>query len=184
MSEHWRPICINNGKYADRYDISDYGRVRASLTCRVGGSRPGRVLFQSRDTKGYPQVIIYCGKPHTIKVHRLVATAFLGERGDLTVNHIDGDKTNNKVTNLEYVSNVENTRHALRTIRNQWYLVDGRKLTLGEAVEAYGGTGVTEKVARRRIHRNKWEPVYAIKTPIGHTGRPTADIVASRPRVA
>lgn len=54
------------------------------------------------------------GRSHNRKVHALVAEAFIGPRPcGLDVNHIDGDKRNNRVENLEYVTRRENVRHAL-----------------------------------------------------------------------
>ena len=53
------------------------------------------------------------GKNVLSYVHHLVAIAFLGEPlGDQEVNHKDGDKTNNRLDNLEYVTHRENMRHA------------------------------------------------------------------------
>lgn len=51
------------------------------------------------------------GKSNTKRVHRLVASAFLGE-SDLQVDHIDGNKLNNRLDNLEYVTPQENTNRA------------------------------------------------------------------------
>ena len=47
-------------------------------------------------------------------VHRLVAGVFLGPRRRREVNHIDGDKHNNNISNLEYVTHAQNGRHAVR----------------------------------------------------------------------
>ncbi len=55
------------------------------------------------------------GVPRTFLVHRLVAMAFLGPIPDtLDVNHIDGDKKNNAVANLEYMTRQQNLAHAVR----------------------------------------------------------------------
>ena len=57
------------------------------------------------------------GKSKTINAHQLVAQAFLGHKNNghnLTINHIDGNKVNNSVDNLEIVTMTENRRHAIR----------------------------------------------------------------------
>ena len=56
------------------------------------------------------------GKNVSTYVHHLVAEAFLGPRPPgLSINHLDGDKTNNHVENLEYVTHAANMAHAART---------------------------------------------------------------------
>lgn len=63
------------------------------------------MLTLRRDNKQVPQ-----------RVHRLVAEAFLGgPHPELDVNHIDGDKTNNCIENLEWCTREENVRHAVTT---------------------------------------------------------------------
>lgn len=54
------------------------------------------------------------GIGHTKPIHRLVAEAFLGKKEGLDINHIDGDKTNNDLSNLEWCTRGENNRHAYR----------------------------------------------------------------------
>lgn len=117
--EHWRDI---NG-YEGRYQVSDLGRVK-SLPFAQGyllktGEKAQRVtrekiLAQQRTNAGY--MIVHLHKDNERKaftVHRLVARAFIP--GDaLTVNHIDGNKTNNAAANLEWNTYTENLDHAVR----------------------------------------------------------------------
>jgi len=75
-----------------------------------------KVLKPSFDKQGYVRVGIYIGngKAKTIKVHRLMCLTFIGESNGLDVNHIDGDKKNNNITNLEYCTRSENIIHAFK----------------------------------------------------------------------
>lgn len=90
------------------YSVSNLGRVRNDKTDRFLKTRIGPY--------GYPLVgVSRFGTPQTFIVHRLVAKAFVpGEEPGLQVNHIDGVKTNNHWTNLEWVTALENIRHANR----------------------------------------------------------------------
>lgn len=75
-------------------------------------NEPVRKLKSWNDTKGYPQVDLGVRK---IKIHRLVALAFIpNPQNKQTVNHIDCDKTNNSVSNLEWLTNAENMKHAIK----------------------------------------------------------------------
>jgi len=55
------------------------------------------------------------GKIAKLKVHRLVAILFYGKIDNMEVNHIDGDKSNNKLYNLEWISHTDNLNHAFKT---------------------------------------------------------------------
>lgn len=95
------------------YEVSSLGRLRR-LT-RASGTYAGRIL----NPKPRPRYcIVTLRGPSGQKdahVHRLVAEAFLGPCGSgLQVNHIDGDKTNNVVSNLEYITQDANMSHASR----------------------------------------------------------------------
>lgn len=86
------------------YEVSADGAVRNKATKQE--------IAQHLLRNGYLILKLYRDhKPYTRTVHRLVAAAFLGE-SDLEVNHKDGNKTNNRVSNLEYLSKSENIKHA------------------------------------------------------------------------
>lgn len=93
--------------YHDRYLATDDGNIINAQT--------GKVLRGGKNSKGYLTVSLYDGsspkRPKSFLVHRLIAEAFLGS-SDLQINHKDGNKTNNRVSNLEWVTHQENVDHA------------------------------------------------------------------------
>lgn len=113
--EIWKEIDGTNG----RYEVSNKGRVRSTdYIQKVESKRQknhlrrhkGVILKPNTDKDGYHLVHIV-GKG-TQKVHRLVAMAFCpGYKPELTVNHIDENKTNNCAENLEWCTIEENNRH-------------------------------------------------------------------------
>lgn len=75
----------------------------------------GRWLKKCISRCGYEYVCLFNGKRKNIYVHRLVAIAFIKNTDDKpAVNHKDGNKLNNRVENLEWVTNSENKIHAFR----------------------------------------------------------------------
>jgi len=111
----WRDIPSCSG-----YQASSDGQIRSverRIVFRDGRSRvfPGKVLAQSNHTAGYRQVLP--GKYNGTKtVHILILEAFTGYRPEgMWVNHKDGNKHNNKLENLEWVSASDNMRHAVAT---------------------------------------------------------------------
>jgi hypothetical protein len=108
---NWKDIPSFEGLY----QVSDCGQVK-SVDRFMKGPRgeqrvKERILKPCLNTYGYPQVVLHKdGKGKTFKVHRLVALVFLEGDNSLTVNHIDECKTNNHVSNLEYLLNGDNTR--------------------------------------------------------------------------
>ena len=85
---------------------------------RVQNEETGTFLKSFDNGKGYQKVILHIdGKRRSRYVHRLVAEQFIRKprkRYCDQVNHIDGDKTNNHHTNLEWVTNGENQKHAYK----------------------------------------------------------------------
>lgn len=115
-NEEWRPIEGFDG----RYYVSNYGRVKSFLTmgnCRKVGVEHAHLLKPKMSNRGYLRVSLRAnGKTMDFSVHRLVAAAFIGELHDgMVVNHIDGCKTNNNLSNLEVTTYTGNLEHAIRT---------------------------------------------------------------------
>lgn len=101
------------------YEASSLGYVRRIERSRHGTRylRDDRTFTPCPNRKGYPQISLrnHAGRVRSIAVHRLVAEAFLGPcPAGLQVNHIDGCKENNAVSNLEYVTSSQNQSHACR----------------------------------------------------------------------
>lgn len=113
MGELWKDI----KGYEGFYQISNNGNVRSvdRIIIYRNGKRykyKGVNLNKSKDTRGYLQVgFNVSGVKSTHRIHRLVAMNFIdGYKSDKEVNHIDGDKNNNSVKNLEWVTSSENTK--------------------------------------------------------------------------
>lgn len=99
--------------YEGLYQASNLGRVRSLNRVDALGRRiRGRVLKPGTHLDGYLMVdLSKGGVAKHYSVHRLILLAFRGE-SDLDANHRDGDKANNRLSNLEYVTPSENTQHA------------------------------------------------------------------------
>ncbi|WP_296936504.1 NUMOD4 motif-containing HNH endonuclease [uncultured Marinobacter sp.] len=106
FGELWKDVV----GYEDRFLISNYGRVF--------GKASKKILVLGTNKNGYKVLSTRIGgrkgEYKCFRVHRLVAEAFLDNPDNLRqVNHIDGNKINNRVENLEWISNQGNIRHAL-----------------------------------------------------------------------
>jgi hypothetical protein len=97
---------MNKPIYHDRYIATEGGDIINAAT--------GKVLRGGRNSKGYLTVSLYDGsspkRPKSFLVHRLIAEAFLGP-SDLQINHKDGNKQNNRIENLEWVTVQQNVDH-------------------------------------------------------------------------
>lgn len=114
--EIWKPI----KEYEGLYEVSNYGRVRSLDHDQIQMSQYGKYIkkhFIGQIVKphnngyGYQYVSLNNMKRKNHYIHRLVADAFLDNPDGLKeVNHIDYDKMNNHVSNLEWISRKENVR--------------------------------------------------------------------------
>lgn len=107
MEEIWKDI----EGFEGLYQVSNLGRVKSSYT--------NRVLKGYKDTCGYLLVGLYKNNIRSSKkIHRLVAQAFIpNHENKPEVNHIDENKTNNIVSNLEWMTAKENSNHGTRNER-------------------------------------------------------------------
>jgi hypothetical protein len=105
QNEIWKVVPQNR-----KYVISNMGRIASAR----GGS--SRVLSPFDNGKGYKQIRITTDAERNYYIHRLVAQAFIpNPENKKEVNHIDANKSNNAVTNLEWVNLQENREHAKST---------------------------------------------------------------------
>ena len=169
MTEEWRPVV----GYEDLYAVSDAGRVVRLAGGR--GARSGRVLRRHERSPGDGYRFVQLSRhdhKRTFGVHVLVAEAFLGRRprGKFP-NHKNLDKQDNRASNLEWMTNRQNTMHAIRAGRKPGRPMPGQSngrsvLTreqVGEVIRQKGHIGQrvlaklcgVSKTAIQKIHQGK-----------------------------
>lgn len=114
MSEEFKPV---NG-FGDRYLISSDGRLFRKESVDSSGRKMKSLFLKSYVSKplGYHVFSISInGKNVSLYAHRLIAEAFIEKiEGKNYVNHKDGNKKNNEISNLEWVTHKENMHHAIK----------------------------------------------------------------------
>ena len=118
--EEWRDVV----GYENLYQVSNLGNVksldRVIDTKRGVRTFEGRMLKQCKLKIGYMSVgLSKDGKLKTMYVHRLLMEAFYGLDADkVCVNHINGDRSDNRIENLEWVTYLENLTHAIDILKS------------------------------------------------------------------
>ena len=142
------------------YQVSDTGLVRSLYrTHGASGKRINTVRMLKPGTDGPGYLTVHLCKNSTLKtyaVHRLVLAAFVGSCPDgLEANHLDGDKLNNRIGNLEWITSSENMLHAFRmglqvpSISNEKAVI--RRTKAGGFIAEYRSQ--SEASRRTGIHR-------------------------------
>lgn len=166
--------------YEGRYQISNYGRVKSLNYHR---ERREVILMLKKTRTGYLVIGLRDGvKKKFFSVHKLVAMAFIPPYNGEQVNHIDADKTNNHVENLEWCTAKENTLHAIKL-----GLFDGSSRKLAEANMARRkavrltniDTGEVREFASTReaarvMNLNRWQLIALLKGNGNRIARYTA----------
>lgn len=168
MKEIWKDIEDYKG-----YQVSNLGRVRTfnKITySKLHGERhwKDRILKEANDKKN--KMLSVClyknGKQKRYLIHRLVAETFLGKQKNMTVNHKDGNRYNNKLDNLEWLSLKDNIKHAWENnlIKTNKYVkiinknnnYDKTFRSMSEASKAIGKNhGYISSKIKRKIYEDK-----------------------------
>jgi hypothetical protein len=157
--------------YGDKYKVSNLGRVI--------NEHKSRVLSAFKINSGYLCVSLYLdGKSSNKLVHRLVAAAFIPNHGNKPhINHIDFDRTNNAIENIEWCSPKENSRHSYSAGRfktcfkpgseapcaklNESQVVEIRERSMNGEGDAplSRAYGVTPRAVKRIRKRETWKNI-------------------------
>jgi hypothetical protein len=188
-AEIWRPVAGWEGAY----EVSNCGGVRSCpriIQMRDGRSRPARgsVLVPWRSVKGYLKVALSRpGNSRGMFVHRLVAMAFLpNPLGLPQVNHIDCDRANSHVSNLEWVTASQNNKHAFAVGRlrpptdRRGGDINGARLTEAMVIQARAmrrdGVSCYQIARTLGVHRSTIDDVVS-----GHTWAHVPDVALYSP---
>lgn len=173
-NEEWRPVVGWEGFY----EVSNYGRFRSLDRVSSNGRRHTGRMIGTRPVNGYLHACL-CrpGQQSQYLAHRLVAAAFIGQcPPGHTVNHRDGDKQNNHISNLEYMTPSQQMRHARAvcgyvSVRGKQHpsttLSDGKVMLLREMYRSGVYTqqdldaifGISQTAVGRILDRTNWKHI-------------------------
>ena len=151
--EIWKPI----SGYEESYEVSDLGRVKSLMRITVNKSNPNRLyhieerILQLVNRSGPTSYFCVClqknGLTKQFNVHRIVAEAFLPDWDpNLQVNHLNGNKQDNRISNLEMCTQSGNMKHAY-----------DNKLTTNYGESHYRSVLTKEQVVQIRLLYHFWD---------------------------
>jgi hypothetical protein len=140
------------------YQISNLGNVKS--IDRYTKAKDNEIIHRKEfllkgfiNKKGYRQVTLYNinKKPKTMRVHRLVAEAFIQNKNNLPqVNHINGNKLDNRVENLEWCNDIDNKHHAINNGLVDLELRKENMSKLGKSLKGHiARFGLTENIKNK-----------------------------------
>lgn len=143
--------------------VSNLGNVMSQRSGK--GAATMSILKSSKCSSGYLKVsLIANGKSKNVMIHRMVAVTFIpNPEHKEQVNHKDGDKTNNRVDNLEWVTRSENMQHAYRELGldAKGRKKTAKKLTREQILDIYHSSETGQALAAK--YNISDTMVYAIK---------------------
>lgn len=174
--EIWKPVV----GYEGLYEVSDLGRVRSldrDIPMVRGKQRytlhtKGQIIVPHERRHGYLAVCLYGkesknGRFRQISVHRMVAEAFLpNPSGHKEVNHLDENKQNNVLSNLEWCDRKRNTNYGTAIERRAKKLINGPKAKAVDQLDLNGNyirTFPSMAEAKRQMGYEQSAICYAIK---------------------
>lgn len=103
IGEKWKPLAIKEMAKSEKYEISNYGRIKSFKVDKTNGT-----IINGSVLKGYKilNIKLENGKRTTKYIHKLVAELFIPKDNDMQeyVIHLDFDKSNNHIENLKWVT--------------------------------------------------------------------------------
>lgn len=169
------------------YQISTFGNVKSKeriSPCCYNSNRKikERILKQYINKKGYLEVCLFNKTKRTKKVHQLVAKAFIpNPENKPCINHMDGNKQNNKVDNLEWCSYSYNVKEAYRLGLSKPN--DNQK----KAVIAYCKQNKIKPIVQLDLNNNlikKWNSAIEVEETLGFSRKNISQCITGRTKTA